>query len=125
MEAGEYGLTRGTCFFCRLEVVAFVGMLWIQVVCFGWGVFFLVFFVRFFPSERTRSAARTRPPCLMYLSTSIGEVFSCSKIEPKSRGCGKTYVQRVHTTASVLILYSRCSIVMVHLLLVVTLLHKS
>ena len=30
MEAGEYGLTRGTCFVaCRLEVVAVAGLLWI------------------------------------------------------------------------------------------------
>ena len=30
VEAGEYGLTRGTCFFARrLEVVAVVGLLWI------------------------------------------------------------------------------------------------
>ena len=31
MEAGEYGLTRGTCFVARrLEVVAVAGLLWIS-----------------------------------------------------------------------------------------------
>ena len=36
MEAGEYGLTRGTWFFARrLEVVVVAGLLWIySVVCF-------------------------------------------------------------------------------------------
>ena len=36
MEAGEYGLTRVTCFFARrLEVVAVAGLPWIYfVVCF-------------------------------------------------------------------------------------------
>ena len=38
MEAGEYGLTRGACFVARrLDVVAVAGMLWVIVVCFGWG----------------------------------------------------------------------------------------
>ena len=52
MEAGEYRLTRGTCF----------------VVCFGCDRIshFVVFFF-----ERTRPAASMRPPCLIYLSTSI------------------------------------------------------
>ena len=50
MEAGEYGLTRGTCFIARsLEVVAVTGLLWI---C---GVFWVrrdfVFFVVFFSSN--------------------------------------------------------------------------
>ena len=42
MEAGEYGLTRGTCFVARrLEVVAVAGLLAAAfVVCSGWGVFF-------------------------------------------------------------------------------------
>ena len=43
MEAGEYGLTRGTWVFAhRLEVVAVAGLLWIQW-CFGWGGFFRAF----------------------------------------------------------------------------------
>ena len=40
------------------------------VVCFGWGVFFRVF-CSFFSFERTRPAASTRRPCLMYLPPSI------------------------------------------------------
>ena len=47
MQAGEYGLTSGTCFveYC-LEVVAVAGLLlWIYfVVCFGCGGIFLCFF---------------------------------------------------------------------------------
>ena len=40
MEAGEYGLTRGTCFVAhRLEVVVVAGMLWIS--CFFPPFFFL------------------------------------------------------------------------------------
>ena len=36
MEAGEYGLTRGTCFVARrLEVVAVTGLLWISWCVFG------------------------------------------------------------------------------------------
>ena len=46
MEAGKYGLTRGTCFTARrLEVVAVAGLLWIYfVVCVWWD---FVFFFRF------------------------------------------------------------------------------
>ena len=36
MEAGEYGLTRGTCFVARrLEVVAVAGLLWISWCAMG------------------------------------------------------------------------------------------
>ena len=67
MEAGEYGLTRGTCFVaCRLEVVAVAGLLWISWCVLGAAFFFCSFF--FF--ERTRPAASMRPPCLISLSTS-------------------------------------------------------
>ena len=45
MEAGEYGLTRGTWFFARcLEVVAVAGLLWISWCIFGGADFFSVFF---------------------------------------------------------------------------------
>ena len=44
MEAGEYGLTRGTCFVTRrLEVVAVAGLLWISLWVLG-AVGFRVFF---------------------------------------------------------------------------------
>ena len=48
MEAGEYGLTHGTCFVARrLEVVAVAGLLWISSGVLG-GANFFVFFLRFF-----------------------------------------------------------------------------
>ena len=50
MEAGEYGLTRGTCFVARRpEVVAVAGLLWISWCVFGaagFRVFFSFFFLR-------------------------------------------------------------------------------
>ena len=47
MEAGEYGLTRGTCFVARhLEVVADAGLLWISWCVLGGGTdFFVLFFL--------------------------------------------------------------------------------
>ena len=48
MEAGEYGLTRGTCFFARrLEVVAVAELLWISWCVLGGANFFLILFFRF------------------------------------------------------------------------------
>ena len=62
MEAGEYGLTRGTCFVARcLEVVAVAGLLWISY-CVSGAADFLVFFSSF---ELTRPAASMKPPCLI------------------------------------------------------------
>ena len=69
MEAGEYGLPRGTCFVARgLEVVAVAGLLWISWCVLGAAGFF-VFFCRFF-SSNARLVASMRQPCLFYLSTS-------------------------------------------------------
>ena len=43
MEAGEYGLTRGTWFFARrLEVVAVAGLLWLSRCAFGEAGFFSI-----------------------------------------------------------------------------------
>ena len=71
MEAGEYGLTRGTCSVARrLEVVEVAGLLWIKVMWVG-AAGFLFFFSSVFFFERTRPAASMRPPCLIYLSTCI------------------------------------------------------
>ena len=72
MEAGEYGLTRGTCFVARrLEVVAVAGLM-----LTSWGglnaAAFRFFFFVFFLFERTGPAPIMRPPCLIYLSTSMG-----------------------------------------------------
>ena len=73
MEAGEYGLTRGTFFVARrLELVAAAGLLWISWCVLGAADFFRVFRV-FFSFERTRPAASMRPPCLIYISTSKEE----------------------------------------------------
>ena len=53
MEAGDYALTRRTCFVAsHLEVVAVAGPLTVDfVVCFGWGGFFVFFFDFFFSFE--------------------------------------------------------------------------
>ena len=46
MEAGECGLTRGTCSLAyRLELDAVAGLLWISWCFFGWGGFFFRFFL--------------------------------------------------------------------------------
>ena len=51
MEAGKYGLTRGTSFVARrLEVVAVAGLLWISWCVLG-GAGFRVFFFVFFSSN--------------------------------------------------------------------------
>ena len=45
MEAGEYGLTRGTCFLAlRLELDAVAGLLWISWCVLGGADFYSVFF---------------------------------------------------------------------------------
>ena len=71
MEAGEYWLTRGTCFVARrLEVVTVAGLLWVSwcvSATAGFRVLFVCFSLNF---ECTRPDASIRPPCLIYLSTS-------------------------------------------------------
>ena len=58
MEAGKYGLTRGTCFVAyRLEVVVVAGLLWISWCVLG-AAGFRVFFFRFF--------LRTHTACCKY-----------------------------------------------------------
>ena len=58
MEAGEYGLTRGTCFVARrLEVVAVAGLLWISwCVSGGADLFFVFLFLFFFISSNAHTA---------------------------------------------------------------------
>ena len=52
MEAGEYGLTLGTCFLaCRLELDAVAGLLWISWCVLGGADFFAFFFSNFFSSN--------------------------------------------------------------------------
>ena len=69
MEAGEYGLTRGTCFVvCCLEVVAVAGLLFISWCVLGGADFFVLIFFDFFLFERTRYAASMRPPLASFTS---------------------------------------------------------
>ena len=69
MEAGEYGLTRGTCFLaCRLELVAVAGLLWISWCVLGGADFFPCFFSDLFFFEHTRPAASMRPPLASFTS---------------------------------------------------------
>ena len=70
MEAGQYGLTRVTCFLpCRLELDAVAGLLWISWCVLGGGADFSpFFFVRFFFFERTGPAASMRPPPVSFTS---------------------------------------------------------
>ena len=71
MEAGEYGLTRGTWVFARcLEVVALAGLLWIQWCVLGRADFFVFFFLFLFSSNaHGLLQVRIGPPCLIYLYT--------------------------------------------------------
>ena len=70
MEAGEYRLTRGTCFIARrLEVIAVAELQWISW-CVQGAEGFRAFLFSFFFFERTRPAASMRPPCLIDVSTS-------------------------------------------------------
>ena len=63
MEAGEYGLTLGTCFVARrLKVVAVAGLLWISWCVLGGADFFSVFFFDFF-------FLRTHTACCKYEAT--------------------------------------------------------
>ena len=73
MEAGEYGLTRGTCFVARrLEVVAVAGLVWIYfVACFfsvWWDFVLLLSFC--FLRTHTACCKHEAASCLIYLSTS-------------------------------------------------------
>ena len=71
MEAGEYGLTRGTCFVAhRLEVVTVAGLLWISWRVLGGANFPCVFLSIFVFLRTQKLAASMRTPCLIYLSTS-------------------------------------------------------
>ena len=76
MEAGEYGLTRGTCFVTRrLGFVVIAGLLWISWSVLGGAGFFLSFF--FF--ERRRPAASMRPPLASF--TALLVIQGVSQVE--------------------------------------------
>ena len=56
MEAGEYGLMRGTCFLaCRLELDAVAGLLWISWCVLGGADYFVPFFSICFLSSNAHS----------------------------------------------------------------------
>ena len=58
MEAGKYGLMRGTCFVAgRLEAVAVAGLLWLSWCVLGGAIFF-VFFMSFHFQIRARTCTR-------------------------------------------------------------------
>ena len=58
MKAGEYGLTRGTCFVARrVEMVAVAGLLWISW-CVSVRRDFFVFFFRFVFFERNMACCK-------------------------------------------------------------------
>ena len=66
MEAGEYGLRRGTCFLaCGPELDAITGLLWISWCVLGGADFSSVIFFFF---QRTRPAASMRPPLASFTS---------------------------------------------------------
>ena len=69
MEAGEYGLTRGTCFVARrIEVVAVAGMLWISWCVLGAAGFIRAFFFcRFFFSSNAHGLLRKYEAALPHL----------------------------------------------------------
>ena len=99
MEAGEYGLTRGTCFLaCRL-VGAVAGLLWISWCVFGGADSSVLFFSIFFFFECARPAASMSPPCLINLSTSYS-----SRRAPGRPATG-TYTRRVDIVTTLLQLY--------------------
>ena len=57
MEAGEYGLTRGTCFVARrLEVVAVAGLMRVSRYVFGGARFFRFFHEFVFPNSYAQSS---------------------------------------------------------------------
>ena len=79
MEAGEYGLTRGTCFYaCRLELDAVAALLWISWSVLGGADFSEICFFRFFFFLRTHAACCKceAASCLIYLSTSNLVVYN-------------------------------------------------
>ena len=105
MEAGEYGLTHGTCFLaCRLELDAVAGLLWISWCFLGGADFSSVFFFDFF-FLRTHTACckYEAASCLIYLSTST-DCESCTRPISTNQGsmeageygltCGTRFVAR-------------------------------
>ena len=83
MEAGQYGLTRVTCFLaCRLEFDAVAGLLWLSWCVLGGVDFCFVLFFGFFFFERTRPAASMRSPLASFTSLLV-EYIACTVLGMK------------------------------------------
>ena len=68
MEAGEYGLTRGTCFVeSRLQVVAVAGLLWIRGAFWVGRIFSGFSLFSYFFRLRTYTACRKYEAALPHL----------------------------------------------------------
>ena len=79
MEAGQYGLTRVTCFLaCRLELDAVAGLLWISWCVLGGVADFSVFFFLRTPTACCKHEAAS---CLIYLCTSKDRFYIKMKIK--------------------------------------------
>ena len=84
MERGEYGLTRGTCFFaCRLDVVAVAGLLWISWCVLG-GAGYISSFLFYYVVARDSRACEVNclssspPECTLVC---MRRDFSCAQID--------------------------------------------
>ena len=85
IEAGEYGLTRGTRFIARrLEMVAVARLPWTSWCVLSAAGFRLFLFLFFF-FECTRLAASIRPPCTIYFSTSNEVIFPLGQLASSYR----------------------------------------
>ena len=97
MEAGEYGLTRGTCFVARsLELVTFAGLLWISCCALGGAeLFMLCVSLLFFFFERAPTACckfeAAMPHLPLYYSKSP-EAFSRFFVLVRVERCGSVRI---------------------------------
>ena len=72
MEAGEYGLTRATCFVARrLELVAVAGLLWISWCVLGGAGFFVFFLPDFVFSSNAHGLLQVRGRLASFTSLPI------------------------------------------------------
>ena len=70
MEAGEYGLTRGTRLVAHcLEVVAVAGLMWVSWCFFGGEEFFVMIFFAIFFFLPTHTARRKYEVALPHISS--------------------------------------------------------
>ena len=106
IEAEEYRLKRGTCFFARrLEVVAVAGLLRLLLSLLGEIVFFVFSFFLLFFFERTRPIASVMSPLVSFtallVTCQIYHTLNPSNLPPnggwKSKSCStQQYVDLPH-----------------------------